>query len=179
LLVSRYKIMQGADARDPAGDSTAGMALLKQAVKLGETSGGAATTHETVVYASHLGAAEANSIELDVNAALLKAMLTATSGMLSQENVAAAKAKAPKKPVRPGYDKLPYSSDAIIAVTARAGLGVVAGQNLQLTNGERITMMGGQDTQLITGGRCACTAARLSACWAAQSSPARTTWACN
>jgi type VI secretion system secreted protein VgrG len=153
LLVSSYKIMQGAEARDPAGDSTACMALLKQAVKLGETFSGAARTHETVTYASYLGAAEANSSQLDDKAAPLKAMLTATSGMLSRESVAAAKAETSKKPVGQGDDKLPHSSDAIIAIAARAGLGVVAGQNLQWANGETLTMMGGQDTQFAIGGQ--------------------------
>jgi type VI secretion system secreted protein VgrG len=80
-------------------------------------------------------------------------MLTATSGMLSRESVAAAKAEASKKPVGPGDDKLPHSSEAIIAIAARAGLGVVAGQNLQLNNGETITLMSGQDTQFATGGQ--------------------------
>jgi type VI secretion system secreted protein VgrG len=153
LLVSSYKITQGADARDPAGDSTASMALLKQAVKLAETFSDAAKTHETVAYASHLGAVEANSSQLDDKASPLKAMLTATSGMLSLESVTAAKADASKKPVRPDNDKLPHSSGAIIAIAAKAGLGVVAGQNLQLANGETLTMMGGQDTQFAIGGQ--------------------------
>jgi type VI secretion system secreted protein VgrG len=153
LLISSYKITHGADAREPAGDNTAGMALLKQAVKLGETFSDAAKTHQTVAYASHLGAAEANSSRLDDKAAPLKAMLTAASGMLSQESIDAAKAEAPKKPVAPGDDKLPHSSDAIIAIAAKAGLGVLAGQNLQLANGETITLMSGQDTQFVTGGQ--------------------------
>ncbi len=133
LLMSSYKITHGADARDPAGDNTAGMALLKQAVTLGETFSGAAKTHETVAYASHLGAVKADTSRLDGKAAPLKAMLTATSGMLSQESVDAAKAEAPNKPVAPGDDKLPHSSGAIIAIAAKAGLGVLAGQNLQLS----------------------------------------------
>jgi type VI secretion system secreted protein VgrG len=153
LLVSSYKITHGADAREPAGDNTAGMALLKQAVKLGETFSGAAKTHQTVTFASHLGAAEANSSRIDDKAAPLKAMLTAASGMLSQDSVDAAKAEAPKKPVAPGDDKLPHSSDAIIAIAAKAGLGVLAGQNLQMSNGETITLMSGQDTQFATGGQ--------------------------
>ena len=153
LLISSYKITHGADAREPAGDNVGGMALLKQAVTLGETFSGAARTHETVAYASHLGAAKANSSMLDDKAAPLKAMLTATSGMLSQDSIDAAKAEAPKKPVAPGDDKLPHSSDAIIAIAAKAGLGVLAGQNLQLANGETITLMSGQDTQFATGGQ--------------------------
>jgi hypothetical protein len=123
LLVSSYKITHGADARDPAGDNSAGMALLKQAVMLGETFSGAAKTHETVAYASHLGAAEANSSRLDDKAPPLKAMLKAASGMLSQESVDAAKAEAPSKPVAPGDDKLPHTSGAIITIVAKAGLG--------------------------------------------------------
>ena len=153
LLVSSYKITHGADARDPAGDNSAGMALLKQAVMLGETFSGAAKTHETVAYASHLGAAEANSSRLDDKAPPLKAMLKVTSGMLSQESVDAAKSEAPEKPVAPGDDKLPHTSGAIIAIAAKAGLGVLAGQSLQMANGETITLMSGQDTQFATGGQ--------------------------
>ena len=153
LLVSSYKITHGADARDPAGDNSAGMALLKQAVMLGETFSGAAKTHETVAYASHLGAAKADASKLDDKAPPLKAMLKAASGMLSQESVDAAKAEAPSKPVAPGDDKLPHTSGAIIAIAAKAGLGVLAGQNLQLANGETITLMSGQDTQFATGGQ--------------------------
>jgi uncharacterized protein (DUF2345 family) len=153
LLVSSYKITHGADARDPAGDNSAGMALLKQAVMLGETFSGAAKTHETVAYASHLGAGKADTSKLDDKAPPLKAMLKATSGMLSQESVDAAKAEVPDKPVAPGDDKLPHTSGAIIAIAAKAGLGVLAGQNLQLANGETITLMSGQDTQFATGGQ--------------------------
>ncbi|SEN37525.1 Putative type VI secretion system Rhs element Vgr, partial [Duganella sp. CF517] len=153
LLVSSYRITHGADARDPAGDNSAGMALLKQAVMLGETFSGAAKTHETVAYASHIGAAKADSSKLDDKAPPLKAMLKVTSGMLSQDSTDAAKAEAPEKPVAPGDDKLPHTSDAIIAIAAKAGLGVLAGQNLQLANGETITLMSGQDTQFATGGQ--------------------------
>nr|GEU80227.1 hypothetical protein [Tanacetum cinerariifolium] len=153
LLISSYKITHGADQREPAGDNTAGMALLKQAMTLGETFSGAAKTHETVAYASHLGAAKADNSKLDDKAAPLKALFTATSGMLSQESIDAAKADAPGKPVAPGDDKVPHSSAGIIAIAAKAGLGVLAGQNLQLANGETITVMSGQDTQFATGGQ--------------------------
>jgi type VI secretion system VgrG family protein len=153
LLVSSYKLSHGADAREPAGDNTAGMALLKQAVALGETFSAAAKTHETVAYASHLGAAKADNSKLDDKSAPLKALLTAASGMLSQDSVDAAQGEAPGKPIAPADDKLPHSSGAIIAIAAKAGLGVLAGQNLQLANGETITLMSGQDTQFATGGQ--------------------------
>lgn len=36
-LATSYKITHGASQREPAGNNTAGIAILKQAVKLGET----------------------------------------------------------------------------------------------------------------------------------------------
>ncbi|MEC5164267.1 DUF2345 domain-containing protein, partial [Janthinobacterium sp. CG_S6] len=46
-----------------------------------------------------------------------------------------------------------HTSDAIIAIAAKAGLGVVAGQNLQLANGETVSLMSGQDSQFVVGGQ--------------------------
>ena len=48
---------------------------------------------------------------------------------------------------------MPHTSDAIIAISAKAGLGASAGQSLQLVNGETATIMSGQDTQFVTGGQ--------------------------
>ncbi|MGK5009105.1 type VI secretion system Vgr family protein [Janthinobacterium sp. MDB2-8] len=132
LLVSSYVLRHDAAQRDPAGDNAAGIALLKQAVMLGDTFSQAAKTHQTVAYASHVGAAKPDVSALDDQAAPLKAMLASVSGM---------------------HDQLPHTKDAIIAIAARAGLGVVAGQDMQLASGETVTMMSGQDTQFIGGGQ--------------------------
>ncbi|UQV44681.1 type VI secretion system tip protein VgrG [Janthinobacterium lividum] len=153
LLISSYLVNHDAQARDPAGDNAPGMVLLKQAAKLGETFSAAAVTHKTVAYASHLGPAKANASVLDEKAAPLPAFLTSVSGMLSQDNTAAARRDAAGKPTSPGDDKLPHSSDAIIAIAARAGLGVLASQDIQLANGETTSLMSGQDTQFVGGGQ--------------------------
>jgi type VI secretion system secreted protein VgrG len=153
LLISSYLVNHDAQARDPAGDNAPGMVLLKQAAKLSETFSAAAVTHKTVAYASHLGPAKADASVLDEKAAPLKAFLTTASGMLSQDNTAAAKSDAASKPTSPGDDKLPHSSDAIIAIAARAGLGVLAGQDIQLANGETVSLMSGLDTQFVGGGQ--------------------------
>jgi type VI secretion system secreted protein VgrG len=139
LLVSSYAINHNASARDPAGDNVAGIALMKQAVKLGETFSDAAVTHQTVGLAAHLGAAKAGSSMLDEKAAPLKAMLGAVSGMVGEDGA-------------PGGDALPHVSAPIIALSAKAGLGVTAADAVQLSNGETITLMSGQDTQFVTGG---------------------------
>ncbi|MGK5056929.1 type VI secretion system Vgr family protein [Janthinobacterium sp. LB2P49] len=153
LLISSYLVNHDAQARDPAGDNAPGMVLLKQAAKLGETFSAAAVTHKTVAYASHLGPAKANASVLDEKAAPLPAFLTSVSGMLSQDDTAAARRDAAGKPTSPGDDKLPHSSDAIIAIAARAGLGVLASQDIQLANGETTSLMSGLDTQFVGGGQ--------------------------
>ncbi|MDX8121066.1 type VI secretion system Vgr family protein [Janthinobacterium sp. GMG2] len=153
LLISSYLVNHDARARDPAGDNAPGMALLKQAAKLGETFSEAAVTHQGVAYAAHLGATAPGSSTLDAKAAPLSAFLTSASGMLSRDSVDAARTDAAGKPTAPADDKLPHSSDAIIAVAAKAGLGVVAGQDMQLANGETATLMSGLDTQFASGGQ--------------------------
>ncbi|APA71491.1 type VI secretion system Vgr family protein [Janthinobacterium sp. 1_2014MBL_MicDiv] len=153
LLVSSYLVNHDVQARDPAGDNAPGMVLLKQAAKLGETFSAAAVTHQTVALAGHLGAAKADASVLDDKAAPLKAFLTTASGMLSQDNTTAARRDAAAKPTTPGDDKLPHSSDAIIAIAARAGLGVLAGKDIQLANGETVSLMSGLDTQFVGGGQ--------------------------
>jgi len=133
--------------------NVAGIALLKQAVKLGETFSDAAVKHETVGLAAHLGAAKARCSMLDEEAAPLQAMLTAVSGMVGAEDIDAARSGAADKDTAPGDGKLPHLSDPVIAIAAKAGLGVTAGQAVQLSNGETVSLMSGQDTQFVTGGQ--------------------------
>jgi type VI secretion system secreted protein VgrG len=48
---------------------------------------------------------------------------------------------------------VPHATDAVIAISAKAGMAVVAGQAVQLCNGETISLMSGQDSQFVTGGQ--------------------------
>jgi type VI secretion system secreted protein VgrG len=153
LLITSYKISHNAASRDPAGDNASGIAMLKQAVKMAETFSAAAVMHQTVGLASHAGAAKANASALDDKAAPLKALFNAVAGMVGKDSLGAAKADAAEKNTTPGDGKLPHAADAIIAIAAKAGLGVNAGQSLQLANGEIVTLMSGQDSQFVTGGQ--------------------------
>ncbi|MGV8866474.1 MAG: type VI secretion system Vgr family protein [Janthinobacterium svalbardensis] len=132
LLVSSYVLRHDAAQREPAGDNAGGMALLKQAVLLGDTFSQAAKTHQTVAYASQIGTSAPNASELDEQAAPLKAMQASVAGM---------------------HEQLPNTKDALIAIAAKADLGLIAGQDLQLANGETVTLMSGQDTQWSSGGQ--------------------------
>jgi len=136
LLVSSYRIDHDASEREPAGDNVAGIALLKQAVKLGETFSEAAATHKTVGLAAHLGATKAGASALDEKAAPLQAMLNAVGGTVELD----------------GSSKLPHVGAPVIAISAKAGLGVTAADAVQLSNGETVSLMSGQDTQFMTGG---------------------------
>ncbi|MGC8050178.1 hypothetical protein, partial [Salmonella enterica] len=71
---SSYRIEHAAASRDPAGDNTGGMALLKQATLLGKTFNQAAVTHKTVAMASHVGPAQANASVINDSAAPLEAI---------------------------------------------------------------------------------------------------------
>lgn len=134
LLVSSYKANHGAAARGAAGENGAGIALLNQAATLAQTFSAAAVTHQSVGMGAHLGATKANSSVLDDKAAPLKAMLASLSGTT-------------------GEAKVPHSTDPVIAIAAKDGLGVNAAQGIQLVTGETVALMSGQDMQFITGGQ--------------------------
>ncbi|MES2318387.1 MAG: type VI secretion system Vgr family protein [Pseudomonadota bacterium] len=153
LLITSYTISHNAGSRDPAGDNAPSMAMLKQAVTMAETLSRAAVTHQTVALASHAGAEKANESVLDEKEAPLRALLIAASGMVGNASLGGAKADANDKNIKPGGNKLPHATDAIIAIAAKAGLGVNAGQSLQLANGETVTLLSGQDSQFISGGQ--------------------------
>ena len=153
LLVSSYKLGHAADGRDPAGDNAAGMSMLKQVGKLAEVFSAAAVTHKTVGLAAHLGSAQANASVVDDKAAPLGAMWTSLAGMVGDGSVDAARADAQERITVAGDDKLPHTSEAMIAISAKAGLGVVAGQSMQLASGETVMVSSGQDSQFVTGGQ--------------------------
>jgi type VI secretion system secreted protein VgrG len=143
LLVSSYGINHSASSRDPAGDNAAGIGLLQQAVNMAEIFSRATFTHQTSSLAAHVGAVKADASVLNDKAAPLKAMLTSASGMVEDISLEDRRTT--------GSGKLPYSSEPLIGVTAKDGFGSSAGQNLQLSNGETLTLMSGQDTQFVTG----------------------------
>jgi type VI secretion system VgrG family protein len=153
LLITSYKLNHSAMERDPMGDNAAGIALLKQAVKLGETFSEAAKTHETVALAGHIGATKASASALDDSAAPLKAMLTALSGMVGNVSLDAARADAGEKKTEPGDKQVPHVSSPIIAISGKSGIGLTSGASMQLANGETISLMSGQDSQFVTGGQ--------------------------
>ena len=153
LLVSTYVIKHSASQRDPAGDNTSGIAMLKQAVKVVETFSDAAVKHKTVPLAAHTGSVKPNASVLDEGEAPLKSLLTAVSGMVDSASVSAAIGDAASRNTSPQAGKLPHTSDPVIAISAKDGLSVTAARDLQFAVGEVVSVTSGMDTQLATGGQ--------------------------
>lgn len=143
-----YRVAHGVATREPAGGNPAGIALLKQATEIGRTFSEAATVHQTVALASHIGTTKGGGSVLDRQTPPLAAMLAAVSGMVSGADLDAALADASKKTTTPADGTLPHGGSPIIDISAKAGLGVTAGQAVQLSSGETVTLMSGGDTEL-------------------------------
>lgn len=153
LLISSYKIDHAAASRAPAGENSAGASALKQAMKVAGSFNSAAKSHQTVAFGGHLGSAEADTSVMDETAAPLKALWTTSAGMLSKKGVDEAQVDAEARNVDPGDDKLPHVSAPMIAIAAKAGLAVTAGQDVQLATGETVVVMSGADNQCVAGGQ--------------------------
>jgi len=138
-------------AHEPAGDSVAANALLKQAVQLTETFNQAAKTHQTTQLAGAIGSTGAHKSVLSDQAAPMQALLTAASGMVDELDFNQALADAAGRNTQAGEGKLPHSADPIVTLAGRPGLGVVAGQDLQIATGDLLSVQAGQDVQLAGG----------------------------
>lgn len=152
LLISSYGIRHDAEGRDGAGENADGIRLMKQAVALAESFSKAAITHQTVGLSSCLGTVKPGGSMIDDRSPPLAAMAAALSGMVSGTSVSAAQADAKRKNTSVTDERVPHLAAPIIAISAQAGLGVTAAQDIQIAAGETVNLISGQDTQFVTGG---------------------------
>ena len=152
LHLSTYALHHSASTRDPAGDNSGALALLKQAKVLSETFSKAAGTHSTVKLAVHQGSIDSSKSALDDKAAPMAALYKMAATQVGHKDLDTAQSDASKKSITPQADTLPHSGDAILSLAGLGGIAAVAGQSLQLSNSETTSLMSGQDSQSITGG---------------------------
>jgi len=145
LLISSYGINHGTAVRDTASENAGGVGLVEQAVKMAEVFHRAATNHETVGLAAHAGTTKACSSVLDQNLAPLNAILAALSENVDVRRLDTAEGA----PAGAGMSQLAVP---MVAIAAKNGVGVDAGQSLQITSDETVSMIAGQDMQSISGG---------------------------
>ncbi|MES1952736.1 Rhs element Vgr protein [Salinisphaera sp. S4-8] len=149
VLLSTY----GIQPSEPAGDFTAGQALLKQANQLGESYSQIATTHTTTALAAHLGATKANQSTIDPEASPLAALLKTAQGQVDAADWNKATEDAANKNTALSDTKRPHPADPILAIAAKAGLGVVAGQDVHWHADETLTVASGSDSNWAIGER--------------------------
>ncbi|MCK9987711.1 MAG: type VI secretion system secreted protein VgrG [Azoarcus sp.] len=139
-------------ASEPAGDFAPGMALLKQACTLADTLSRAAGTHQTVKLAAAIGSTAAGASATDPDHPPLKALSKVASGMVSRRDLAEATTDADAGHTAVAGDKVPHLSAPAILQAALAGIGLVAGQSVQIAAGDTATLMSGADTNIAVAG---------------------------
>jgi type VI secretion system VgrG family protein len=147
LLLSSYASDPGA----PAGDNPAGQALARQMVQLAKSCDQAAKTHQTVQLAAHIGSTAANQSGLSAKLAPLCALQQVLDGMVDTGHIDTARQDAAHKNTAPA-NKLPYSTDPVIVVAARAALALAAREDIVVAAGEGIHLGAGQDSTRAVGG---------------------------
>ncbi|UDM50771.1 type VI secretion system Vgr family protein [Cupriavidus sp. MP-37] len=125
----------------PTGDNAAGIALLRQAGDLVRTLSDGAITHQ----------AQALSTGKD-DAAPLAKQAKAAAGMVDGQSLDAAVDDATcGNTSTPG--KVPHQGEPMVHLNGRAGVAMVAGQDLQLAIGESVVLASGQDNNVAVAGQ--------------------------
>ena len=148
VLLSTY----GASAADPAGDNAAGIALARQWNMLANAFNGAVQTHRTVQLSGVIGTSGSQQSSLDEKASPIAAWLTQASGMVSGKALDGAFTDAGNKSTATSTGSVPHGTDAVINVSARAGLAMVSGQDTAFVSQENVQFASGQDTDVAVGG---------------------------
>ena len=137
---------------EPSGDNVAGIALAGQLKTLAQTFSGAAKTHQTVQFAASVGSMKPTQSALSDKEAPAAAMQTALKGMVGTNDLDTAVSDASQKSVAPGDDKVPQTTDPVVAISAKAGLAIAAGQDVAMLAGENVVVGAGQDLLVASGG---------------------------
>uniref|UniRef100_UPI003F497F30 type VI secretion system Vgr family protein n=1 Tax=Cupriavidus taiwanensis TaxID=164546 RepID=UPI003F497F30 len=125
----------------PTGDNAAGIALLRQAGDLVRTLGQGATTHQS----------QGLSTGKDDEAPLAK-QARAAAGMVDGQSLEAAREDAASGNTGTS-GKVPHLATPMVHLNGRAGVAMVAGQDLQLANGESVVLASGLDNSIAVSGQ--------------------------
>ncbi|CAM3070649.1 type VI secretion system Vgr family protein [Cupriavidus taiwanensis] len=125
----------------PTGDNAAGIALLRQAGDLVRTLSDGSVTHQTRALSTGTG-----------DEAPLVKQAKAAAGMVDGQSLEAARADAAGgNTSTPG--KVPHQGEPMVHLNGRAGVAMVAGQDLQIANGESVVLASGQDNNVAVAGQ--------------------------
>ena len=102
--------------------------------------------------AAHEGTRGPAQSALIADQAPLRALLTSASTVVGGKAWDAAVADALERQPGSGAGRVPHTGDALLGVSAPAGIGLVAGQSLQWSMGETLTLASGGATNVATAG---------------------------
>lgn len=146
----------GEATAEPALDNAAGIALAAQLKTLGQSFNQAAGTHQITKLGAHIGSSQANQSSLAPEGikpeAPLAAWHTSVKGMVQAASFEEAKGDAANKTTTTADTNVPASTDPTITLQAKAGWAQTAGQDVQISAAENITLASGQDSHWATGG---------------------------
>ena len=140
----------GAD--DPAGDRVPESALLRQVADLARTFSDAAGAHGTVRLAAHEGVETASQSRLAEDRPVLQALDASVRATVHGTAFDAAVAGAGERSPAPGAGRVPHTADALLGLSAPAGIGLVAGQSLHWSAGETLTLSSGAASNAAVAG---------------------------
>ncbi|TWI04764.1 Rhs element Vgr protein [Luteimonas cucumeris] len=136
------------DGDTPAGDAVATNALLKQAEQLVQVFSKAAINHQTVRFAASEGVDRTRRSQLVEGMAPLSALLASARTTVDGKNFDVARSAAKDRKSDAGNGRVPHTGDALLGLSAPAGVGLIAGQSVQWSVGETLTLASGQASNL-------------------------------
>ena len=139
-------------AESPAGEAVGPAALLTQLRTLGETFSKAAGTHQTVRLAGHEGTESANASRLVDDQPPLHALQASAKTTVVAATYGDARSTASERSPSAAGGRVPHTGDALLGLTAPAGIGLVAGQSLNWSVGETLTLASGQASNMAVAG---------------------------
>ena len=148
VLLTTYsgQVTQGTPS-SPAFDNAAGMALMKHAVNLSTKFNEAAEANQATPLSSAKGSHQGGSCLLSDKEPPLKALSTAINGMASERDLGCAQQDARERTTAATDHMLPHATDPIVAISAKAGVSVLAGQSLQIVSQDVVVQQAGGDVQ--------------------------------
>lgn len=149
VLLESRRGLTPSNQPEAIGDFTAGTSLLAQAQRLATGCDRLAETHRTTGLSLSRGSVNAGGSRLDRTCAPVAAFEKIAQTAVSSEDGSAVTSTAPHG----GDAQVPHLGASIVALSAKAELGVIAGQALQLAAGETIAMLSGRDHDQAIGGR--------------------------
>lgn len=145
LLLTTYYGSTPNGRPEPAGENSAGIALLKQAQGFADTFNKVAQIHQTVQMVAARGSKTLNQTEsesnLEADLPPLAAMVKHMAGQVSSSDGSQ----------QDNGETIPHSTAPLLTVAAQAGLGMTAADSFHVAAGEVAHFASGQDTNLAIG----------------------------